>query len=475
MGITAKTAVAEAYGILGEYHRLRKAGLITERGDFFPSVHYPPITMYPPITEEQLFAGYRPPPDDLFAVYAHIPFCTRPCAFCHYPGKYSATLEEKNLYLDTIAQETDLYMARLGISRIRARCVLIGGGTPTDLTPKQLRGFLDAFTRRVDLSSCTQFSYDVDPSTLLGADGARRLEIMRSYGVDRLTIGAQSLNDAVLKKMNRAHDAAGVAAAIEASKKAGFKLNIEFIFGYPGQTPENWAEVVAKAAGLGVEEIQLYRLKIAPYGDKTGPVFGHFEHRPEEFPSVPETLVMKKAAMLILNAHGYHENLTRVFSKERKDFSHYAADQCCNLYDQIGLGLTAFSSLRDRFGLNTQDFKEYYSLIKAGRLPLNRGLVRDRETQARWAIILPLKNRDVPKALYQQRAGMSLDGLFREKIGLLKAGGLLAESAAALALTPLGRFFADEVCHQFHHPAHIPFPKAAYAAGDLNPHEHNRL
>ncbi len=475
METTTKKVVAEARGILADYDRLRQAGLIPEHGDFFPSVHYPPITMYPRIMEDQLFAGYSLPADDLLSVYAHIPFCIRPCGFCHYPGKYNASSEEKDLYLDMIARETDLYMARLGVSRIRARCVLIGGGTPTDLTPEQLRGFLDAFTRRVDLSSCTQFSYDVDPSSLLGEDGARRLEIMRSYGVDRLTIGAQSLDDAVLKKMNREHDAAQVVAAIAASKKAGFKLNIEFIFGHPGQTQENWADVVEAAAGLGVEEIQFYRLKIAPYGDKTGPVLGHFTHRPEQFPSVPDTLVMKKTAMLILDANGYHENLTRVFSKERKDFSHYAADQCCNLFDQIGLGLTAFSSLRDRFGLNTQDFKEYYSLIKAGRLPLNRGLVRDREEQARWAIILPLKNRNVSKAIFQKRAGMSLDGSFREKIGLLQEYGLLTESAAALTLTPLGRFFADDVCHQFHHPNYIPFPKAAYAAGDLNPYEHNRL
>jgi oxygen-independent coproporphyrinogen-3 oxidase len=431
--------------------------------------------MYPPVTEEQLFSGYSLPSDGLFAVYAHIPFCIRACVFCHYPGKYGSAPEEKDAYLAAIARETDIYLARLGVSRIRARCVLVGGGTPTDLTPEQLRRFLEDLTRRVDLSSCTQFSYDVDPSTLLGEDGARRLKIMRSYGVDRLTIGVQSLDDAVLKRMSRAHDAADVVAAIEASQKAGFKLNIEFVFGHPGQTPESWARVVAEAAGLGVEEIQLYRLKIAPYGDKAGPVLGQFARRPEDFPSVTETLVMKKAAMLILDANGYHENLTRVFSRERKDFSHYAADQCCNLFDQIGLGLTAFSSLRDRFGLNTQDFGEYHSRIKAGRLPLNRGLVRDRENQARWAIILPLKNRNVPKALFQQRTGMPLDGLFREKIGLLKDRGLLAESAAVLTLTPLGRFFADEVCHQFHHPDYIPFPKSAYAAGELNPYQHNRL
>ena len=99
--------------------------------------------------------------------------------------------------------------------------------------------------------------------------------------------------------------------------------------------------------------------------------------------------MMKQLAISILDRNGYHENLRRVFTREKKDFSLYAHDQCCMLYDQIGFGLTAFSSLRDRFGLNTQDFDEYYAMIAQGRLPLNRGLVRSKEDQIRWAIILP--------------------------------------------------------------------------------------
>ena len=83
METTTKKVVAEARGILADYDRLRQAGLIPEHGDFFPSVHYPPITRYPRIMEDQLFAGYSLPADDLLSVYAHIPFCIRPCGFCH--------------------------------------------------------------------------------------------------------------------------------------------------------------------------------------------------------------------------------------------------------------------------------------------------------------------------------------------------------------------------------------------------------
>jgi oxygen-independent coproporphyrinogen-3 oxidase len=449
---------------------LQEAGLVNLVGEFYPSVHYPPITMYRPITEEELLASYTLPADGLLDVYIHLPFCQQRCIFCHYPVQLGNQHEEKDRYLAALEREMDLYLRRLGIERVQARSILVGGGTPTYLTPGQLERFLKFFTHRVDLARCRQFNYDVDPGTLVGPEGIERLRLLRSYGVDRLTIGVQSLNDDILKLMNRPHDVRVAVESIENSLALGFQVNIEFIFGHPGETLENWAEVIEKAVALGVEEIQLYRLKVEAYGDYQGPIRHLRQTDPETFPDAEEALMMKQLAIDVLAEHGYHENLRRVFSKERKHYSRYAHNQCCMLYDEIGFGLTAFSSLRDRFGLNTQYFPDYYAAIEAGRLPLNRGLVRSPEEQMRWAIVLPLKNRDVRKDLFHERTGRSLDRVFRAKIENLKAFGLLVEDERSLELTPLGAFFADEVAEQFCHPRHLPFPEDAYAPGPLNPY-----
>jgi len=450
--------------------RLQKAGLISLHGDFFPSVHYPPITMYPPISEENLFNGYHNPPDNRFDIYVHIPFCIQQCVFCHYPVKIGELPEEKDYYLNILEKEMDIYMKRLGLQTIKVRSILVGGGTPTYLSPGQLKRFLDYFAARVDLNICTQFSYDVDPPTVLGPDGAERLKIMRDYGVDRLTIGVQSLNNQTLKEMNRPHTAEDAIKSIEESRKAGFKINIEFIYGYPGQTLENWTELMERAVTLGTEEIQLYHLKIVPYGDHTGAIKEQFAKHPDEFVPAEKAIMMKQIAITILSENGYNENLRRVFTKSRQDYSHYADNQCFKLFDQIGFGLTAFSSLRDRFGLNTQCFDKYYSLIEEGKLPVNRGLVRKKDDQLRWCLILPLKNRVVFKKWYQKKTGVSLDKIFRKKIENLKKFGLLTEDDKMLKFTKLGAFFADEVCEQFHHPNYMPFPKTAYAAGEFNPY-----
>ncbi|MDJ0845822.1 coproporphyrinogen-III oxidase family protein [Crocosphaera sp.] len=454
-----------------DLHHLQKAGLICKSGDFFPSVHYPPITMYDSISEEELFADYTTPADGLLDVYAHIPFCEKKCVFCHYPVKLGEQSAEKDLYLDALEKEMDLYLRRLGLERIKARSILVGGGTPTFLSLGQLRRFLEFFVTRVDVSTCTQFNYDVDPITLIGLEGEERLRMMRDYGVDRLTIGVQSLDDEILKMMNRHHDTEEALLSIENAQKFGYQVDIEFIFGYPGQTLDNWIDVMEEAVSLGVEEIQLYRLKVEAYGDYQATIKAVRERGLQAFPSVEESIMMKQIAIDILKANGYLENLRRVYSKERKYYSHYADNQCCGLLDQVGFGLTAFSSLRDRFVLNTQFFEDYYQKISQGKLPLNRGKVRSHEEQMRWAIVLPLKNRCVWKQYYSEvTGGVSLDEVFRLKIEALKSFGLLVEDEEKIQLTQLGAFFADEVAQQFHHPDYIPYARDDYEQGPLYPY-----
>lgn len=461
---------------LEDHRLLRKLGLINRRGDFFPGgVHYPPITMYPLAEEEAFFKGFTLPEDKLVDIYAHIPFCQQKCVFCHYPVKLGKQMAEKELYLAALEKEMDIYMRRLSVDRLRARSILVGGGTPTYLTPEQLERFLGFFTRRIDLSDCRQFNYDLDPGTMLGAEGKERLRLMRDAGVDRLTIGVQSLDDHVLKVMNRPHDAAEAIESIAIAHEMGFQVNIEFIFGHPGETVDNWIECMEKAVTLDVEEIQLYRLKVEAYGDYQGPIKQLLQMRPDTAINTDETLTMKQLAIDILNAHGYHETLRRVFARNPEHFSHYARNQCCDLLDEIGLGLTAFSSLHDRYGLNTANWQEYYQNIENGRLPLNRGLIRSWEEQVRWALILPLKNLDVWKPTFTERTGTSLDEVFRPKIENLKQWDLVTETDKKLALTTRGTYFADEVCESFSATQYLPYPRSEYEEGPLNPYLDNAI
>ncbi len=453
---------------------LQNKGLVCMDGDFVPSVHYPPITQYPYVTEDFILKDYTIPKDGMMDIYVHFPFCERHCLFCHYPGKVGPQIEEKTKYVDYLEREMDLYLEKLGTDRLRPRSILIGGGTPTYLPPELLEKFLIYFNEKVDLSKCRQFNYDLDPMSLLGEEGRQKMALMKKYGVTRLTIGIQSLNDDVLKIMNRNHNAAEAIESVYAAKEFGFDVDIEFIFGHPGQTFENWVDVMNEAVELPADEIQLYRLKVQAYGDYQGSIINNRNGGSRlPIPDFKETMMMKQAAIDILKEHGYHENLRRVYSKQSKIFSHYAYNQCCNLYDQIGFGLTAFSSFRDRFCLNTQHFDEYYQKIDAGLLPVNRGCIRDEEQQNRWAIVLPLKNRDIRKKDYKRVTGTNIDNIFLKKKDILESEGLIEEDDKVIRLTDIGKFLADEVVEQFNSNEYIPFPRENYHEGPLNPYNNN--
>ncbi len=468
--------MAHAEEMFGKVERLQQLGLICDDGDFVPSVHYPPITQYDPIDVDEYFSTYTQPADGMSDVYVHIPFCIQHCTFCHYPGMTGERLKEKTEYVDYLIREIDIYLKYFGMKNIKPRSILLGGGTPSSLPPALFDHFLTEFEKRLDLSACKQYNIDLGPNSINGEDGTEKCRIMKDHGINRLTIGLQSLNDDVLKLMNRPHSGAEGIASVHKALSYGFDVNIEFIYGHPGETIDNWIEVMNEAVQLPMAEIQLYRLKVQAYGDFQGIINRyHRGNTPVDIPDFKTTMMMKQMAIDILNDAGFHERLRRVYTKNRAVYSHYAYNQCCNQYDQIGFGLTGFSSYRDRFDINTQDFKEYYAAIDAGRLPINRGYVRPPEEQARWAIVLPLKNRDVRKVEFKQRSGYDFDDVFKTKVALLKEYGLLEDTGKIVRLTELGGFVADEVCEQFNSPAYIPFPRERYAEGPLNPYLNNRL
>lgn len=454
-----------------EFQKFQHLGLIPTHGDFSPAgVHYPPITNYPPISPEEAYRGFNENVPGEFDVYVHIPFCHKRCLFCHYPSRYNCNESDKDIYLDHLEMEIRNWLSFRGLDKIKARTILIGGGTPTDLSPKQLERFLTFFTKYVDISNCPQFNYDVDPSTLVGDKGLDRLRIIKDFEGDRLTIGIQSLNESVLKKMNRSHNANTAKESVRNCLNMGFDVNIEFIYGHPGETLQNWIEVIEEACTLGTEEIQLYRLKIEPYGDQEGTIKRFAVYHEDELITVEDTIRMKEISTLILADHGFNENLRRVFTKKRSNISLYAYNQCCRLKDQVGFGLSAFSSLNDRFMINTPDFNEYYKRTESYQIAADRCLIRDTDQQIRWSVILPLKNYFIDKKLFHEINGVELDSVFQKQFTILKQHDLITETDKKIELTAKGAFYSDEIVHMFYEPQHQSFPEIDFMDGIMNPY-----
>ena len=446
---------------------IKKAGLLPGDGNkFFPVIGYPPLTMFSDMDQTALFENLPQRPENPTIAYAHIPFCPSRCTFCHWITKTKSKEEEVDVYLDYLEREMAIYRTNMGLDAIPARSVLIGGGTPTYLSPKQMERFLSAFTRHFDLSACTQFSMEAEPSTLLGNEGRERLRIMKDYGVDRISMGVQSFSDEILNAMGRVHSHADTLESIKEMRRAGFdNIAIDLIYAYPNQTVEHWVETMLTAVSLDIESYQLYRLRIQRHGDRQGNILNIHKKQPDRFPEADEIQLMKYLGILISERNGFDEQQTRIFSRRAEDISHYLFDWCCNLTDVTGVGVSSWSNLRGVFTLNVgdQNLASYYNLIEQGKVSVNRGKIRTADDERRRSFILPLKNSRVSKSVFTERTAENVHDCFGDEIVWLKGLGLMEEDDSHIWLTRVGRFFADEVATQFFDPNYLPFPEVREA------------
>lgn len=453
-----------------EFHELIELGLINGEGEFVSTCQYPPMLRLPPAAGEDLFKGYVFPKDGLFAIYAHLPFCIKQCSFCHVPNVISSSESEKDLYLEHIEKEMGICFKRLGAGRLKANSILLGGGSPTFLTPAQLERFLKSFTARVEVAGPAQFSCDIEPLTVIGYEGRERLKILKSFNVTRLSLGAQNFSDDMLRKMNRHHNSADTLRAIGQVKELGFELEIELIYGWPGETEEQWAETVSQALSCGADEITIYRLMLIPNEGRKGAITGMLNKRGGLLKANERVIRLKAIGSAMLRAAGYGETLTRTFSRSPDCFSRYRDDFGGCRRDSLSFGYYALSMLPDRSIQNTPDLKEYYGAIRDNRLPVRTGLIHNRSRQLVRNLVMPLKNRDLSKKQYLDRTGVHAGEVFGKQIALLKKYGLLEETAETLKPTEKGRLFIDDATQIFFQTDYLPFPKAGYKNGPLNPY-----
>lgn len=444
---------------------MQDSGILPERGaDFFPVIGYPPLTMFGPMDQGPLFENFAKRPASPTIGYIHIPFCPSRCTFCHWITKTKSREQEVDDYLHYLDQEMALYKRNMGLEKIAVRSVLVGGGTPTYLTAKQMVRFLESVNRHFDLNACTQFSVEAEPTTLLGEEGRAKLQAMKDFGVHRISMGVQSFDDSVLAYMGRVHSRDDTLRAVEQMRAVGIEsIMLDLIYAYPNQTLEMWAQNMLTGVALDVDGFQIYRLRVKKHGDRQGKILKVKDRVPERFPEIDEIFLMKYLSGLICEEHGFKQLQTRVYVKDETHMSHYLRDWCCDLTDVVGVGVSSWSNLRGVFSLNVGDanLENYYNYLREGRVAVNRGKLRTRDDELRRSFVLPLKNTRVSKAFFTERTGARVEDCFQHEIDWLKRFGLVDENATHVWLTRRGRFFADEVSSQFFNPNYLPFPDVA--------------
>jgi putative oxygen-independent coproporphyrinogen III oxidase len=215
------------------------------------------MTMQTALTTESARTGPRQQ-DPGFGVYVHWPFCLSKCPYCDFNSHVRATPVDETKFVAAIASEI---AHRAGLAPGRTvNSIFFGGGTPSLMQPQSVAGILDAIARHWTVAPGAEITLEANPTSV----EAGRFAGYRAAGVNRVSLGVQSLHDADLKALGRLHTAAEALAAVEIAAKNFERYSFDLIYARPGQTPAAWRAELEMALARAVGHLSLYQLTIEP-------------------------------------------------------------------------------------------------------------------------------------------------------------------------------------------------------------------
>lgn len=373
-------------------------------------------------------------------MYIHIPFCAVRCHYCDF-NTYAGLEKYFEPYADAVREEIRQAAGEYG--RLPIQTIFIGGGTPTVLPPGQLGGILAACREHFAVAPDAEITSEANPGTVDQA----HFTALRALGVNRLSMGVQSFDEAELKWLGRIHSAGEAEQAFDAARAAGFtNINLDFIFGLPGQAPGAWARTLERAVGLGPEHLSLYSLTVeagTPLADSV---------RRGRVPAPDDDLAadLYLASQDLLAAHGYAQY---EISNWAKDASHQCRHNLVYWRDEayLGFGAGAHSYARDRRWWNVRPVPQYIQRINAGKPAVSGQETVGRRLEMGETMMLGLRLvlEGVGESGFRARFGVSLDEAFGEELAALTARGLIERLPARVRLTAEGRLLGNRVFAEF--------------------------
>jgi oxygen-independent coproporphyrinogen-3 oxidase len=371
--------------------------------------------------------GHVATPEIVRHIYVHIPFCARICPYCAF-YKERADPAFTQRFCEAVVAELKQHATDL---RVAPETIFFGGGTPTALTTSHLEFLLGAFHDALDLSGMREWTFEANP----GSVSRKKAVLLRSSGVSRISLGVQSLDDGLLRVLGRDHDAAQAERTFAELRDAGFEnLNVDLMFGIPGQTEGQWRETLQRAVSLGPDHISAYCLT---YEEDTD---FFLRHARGEFRSSNDAdAELFETTMEVLEGAGFQQYEISNYARPGKESVHNRAYWAGA--DYLGIGPSAVSTVGSRRWKNLPDYRGYSDRVLSGEsiateeeqisVPIRRG-----ET-----IALSLRTRNgVPAEWLRQWPAETQEF---STLGLLEAVG------DRFVLTRRGRLLADSVAEAF--------------------------
>lgn len=397
-----------------------------------------------------------------FSLYLHIPFCRHRCAYCDF-NTYAGQEALIPAYVDALAREIEA----LDQEGLTVHTIFFGGGTPSLLTPAQVERILRTIHRRFTLvtpipnGEGAEITLEANPGTL----SRETLQALRQLGINRLSLGVQSANPDELRLLEREHDFGDVLRAVSWARAAGFEnINLDLIYGLPGQTLESWQRTLRWVLRLHPEHLSLYALTI-----EHGTPFGRWAARGlMPLPDDDLAAAQLEWAAETLSAAGYVQYEISNWALDEPPspspaLPRYACRhnvQYWRALPYLGFGAGAHGYAAGYRYANILRIRSYLERLQDGErrpFPLTPAAVqvhRQRPEDERNEFMmlgLRLTRQGIGIDEFRQRFGNELDEVYGEKIQRLIALGLLErlEKERRLRLTARGRLLGNQVFREF--------------------------
>ena len=366
-------------------------------------------------------------------IYVHLPFCTSECLFCNsFPHK--ANKEVQAEYLDNLLKEIELVAGQGVFKGKKAKCISLGGGTPTSFSNDDLERILDAIVSNIELSDACSITSEAHPYTL---SDPKRIRELKAIGINRFSIGCQTFDRETLRLCNRNNTKEQVAGVVRDAQDAGVAINIDMMTGLPGQTMEQVESDLEILVNIHPDSVEYIRheivnpLVVKLYEDQPGLVVSH------------DTLFeMVCTTQEWMSANGYEQNGRFTDDKQWGYRYHWLKEMPI-----IAFGSRARSYTKTMCFDKYEELSAYSGILRKGRLPIGRYIELTEREQMYRSLLLNLQiGEGLDCRQFHNRFTSDPMEVFSPLVAKLRDFGCLNHETTAIQLSKYGAYFVEDVC-----------------------------
>lgn len=361
------------------------------------------------------------------SLYIHIPFCEQKCFYCSF-AVCVGQRQRADAYLDCLFKEAAV------CGREAFESVYVGGGTPTFLSEAQLEKLFVTLNDNFEISSEVEFTIEANPESI----DRPKLDFIKASGVNRISLGIQSLNDHYLKYLGRPHDGKVALRAYDLIRAAGFEnVNVDFMCSFPGQTLREIEDDIRQVLNLGAEHVSFYMLNV----EENSRFFAQKLRLQNEDEQARQYFLVKG----ILEENGLLQYEISNFAMPGRESIHNLNYWRGGFYR--GLGLGAHSHERGKFSWNAPRLNVYMARIEKDGSALDGYEQLDMYAQFKQTVLIGLRMaRGVDLNAAAQRFGCGFTPQDRERLDHFIDEGFLLFNGHHLRTSPKGQIVLDEIC-----------------------------